>query len=66
MVVPFDAKLFGTAANNGQMVSEVEATSKINETFGELARAVTGRADVRKAKRTLFDPFRAMVKKKAS
>ncbi len=66
-VIPFDAKLFGTAANNGQMVSEVEATSKINETLGELARAVTGRADVRKAKRTLLDPFLArLAKKRAS
>ncbi len=66
-VIPFDAKLFGTAANNGQMISEVESGNKINETFAELARSVTGRADVRKAKRTMFDPFLAkLIKKKAS
>lgn len=66
-VVPFDAKLFGTAANNGQMIGEVEAGSKINEMFSELARAVTGRLDTRKPKRALFEPFFAKLgRKKAS
>ena len=66
-IIPFDAKLFGTAANNGQMVGEVEANNKITETMNELARAVTGRMDVRKTKRTLFDPFLARLgRKKAS
>jgi pilus assembly protein CpaE len=55
--IPFDAKLFGTAANNGQMIAEVEATSKIAETSKELARIVTGRAEIRKGRRTLLDPL---------
>ena len=29
-VIPFDPKLFGTAANNGQMIAEVEATHKVD------------------------------------
>ena len=28
LVLPFDAQLFGTAANNGQMISEVSAKSQ--------------------------------------
>ncbi len=66
-VIPFDAKLFGTAANNGQMVSEVEADGKIAATLLELAQALTGRGDARKAKRSLFEPFLARLNgKKAS
>ncbi len=56
-VIPFDAKLFGTASNNGQMIGEVEASNKITETLNDLARSVTGRIDVRKSKRTLFEPI---------
>ena len=55
--IAFEPRLFGTAANNGQMIAEVEATSKINETIAELARLVTGRSEVRKPKRNLLDPF---------
>lgn len=56
-VIPFDAKLFGTAANNGQMIAEVEASSKVAETFEELARVVTGKVELKKSKRMLLDPF---------
>ncbi|TDQ64289.1 pilus assembly protein CpaE [Maritalea mobilis] len=41
--VAFEAGLFGTAANNGQMIAEVNATHKMNETFNSLARRVSGR-----------------------
>lgn len=56
-IIPFEPKLFGTAANNGQMIAEVEPGSKINETVAELGRMVTGRAEIKKAKRGLLDPF---------
>lgn len=55
--IAFEPRLFGTAANNGQMIAEVEPASKVNETIAELARIVTGRAEVRKSKRNLLDPF---------
>jgi pilus assembly protein CpaE len=65
-IIPYDAKLFGSAANNGQMVVEIEPTSKIAETFGELARIVTGRADIKRQKRSLLDPLMArFVRKRA-
>ena len=51
-LINFEPKLFGTAANNGQMIAEVEPTSKTNETILELARAVTGRPDMPRPRRT--------------
>jgi pilus assembly protein CpaE len=48
--IPYDAQLFGTAANNGQMISEMQANGKHAELFASLARAITGRAEVRKPK----------------
>jgi len=43
MVVGFDAKLFGQAANNGQMLSEVGPKSKQSEAFELLARMISRR-----------------------
>ncbi len=66
-VVPFDAKLFGTASNNGQMIGEVEAGSRTAEMFVELARSVMGRSEPRRGRRTLFEPLVArFARKKAS
>ncbi|MEJ0011841.1 MAG: CpaE family protein [Bauldia sp.] len=53
-VIPFDAALFGTAANNGQMIAETDAKSPIAESFDLVARTVTGRAEVKRAKRSNF------------
>ncbi len=56
-VIPYDAKLFGSAANNGQMIAEIEPKGKIAELFGELANGIAGRSEARKAKRSLLDPL---------
>lgn len=42
--IAFDAAVFGTAANNGQMVAEVAAGHRANETFKTIGLDVTGRA----------------------
>ena len=63
-VIPHDAKLFGAAANNGQMIAEIDANSKIAEIFADLARAVTGKAEVRRSKRSLFEPLMARLGRK--
>ena len=42
--IPFDAALFGTAANNGQMIAEVAANNRINEVFRQIGMHVTGRS----------------------
>ncbi len=41
--IPFDAALFGTAANNGQMIAEIAANNKINDMFRAISLHVTGR-----------------------
>jgi pilus assembly protein CpaE len=65
-VIPFEPKLFGTAANNGQMIAEVEANSKVADILDEIGRAVLGRAEIRKTKRTLLNPLMSRLRLKAS
>jgi pilus assembly protein CpaE len=43
LVLPFDAKLFGQAANNGQMLGEVTSKSKVAEGIDHLAQLITRR-----------------------
>jgi pilus assembly protein CpaE len=43
MVIPFDAKLFGQAANNGQMISEVGSKTKAAEAIETLAQIISRR-----------------------
>ena len=54
-VIPFDAQLFGSAANNGRMISEIQGSGKHAELCLSLARALTGRTEMRKSKFNL--PF---------
>lgn len=66
-IVPFDAKLFGTAANNGQMIAEVEAASKTAEMLADIGRVVMRRAEIKRPKKTLLAPImKRFVKRKAS
>ncbi len=44
LVLPFEPQLFGKAANNGQMISELDPKSKAADGFGHLAKIVTGKA----------------------
>jgi pilus assembly protein CpaE len=55
----FDPQLFGMAANNGQMIGEVSAQSKIALALDELACSLTGRKPVETKKASLTDkiPF---------
>ena len=65
-VIPFDAQLFGTAANNGQMIAETDAKSPIADSFDMIARTVTGRAEARRPKRGAFAPLLARLVGKKS
>jgi len=56
-IIPFDPQLFGTAANNGQMIAEVNASHKTAETFVSIAKMLTGRAEAKAAKRDLLSPL---------
>ena len=48
-MIPFEPQLFGTAANNGQMVAEVSANHKTAEMFRQMAQVLTGRAEAKRA-----------------
>jgi pilus assembly protein CpaE len=43
LILPFDAQLFGTAANNGQMIFDVGPDSKVAQSIDQLAGMLTGR-----------------------
>jgi pilus assembly protein CpaE len=62
--IPFDAQVFGTAANNGQMIAEVQSGGKINEAFVQVASALTGRGEAKRGKRSLFEPLVAKLKRR--
>jgi len=49
-VLPFDPALFGTAANNGQMLLELQPKAAISESLRRLSRTLTGRAGESAAK----------------
>jgi pilus assembly protein CpaE len=60
--IPFEPQLFGTAANNGQMIAEVSPKHKTAETFLTVAQALTGRIEVKKQKRDLLSPLLAKMR----
>jgi pilus assembly protein CpaE len=49
-VIPFDPQLFGTAANNGQMIAELSANHRTAEIFRHLGQVLTGRSEAEKAR----------------
>jgi pilus assembly protein CpaE len=57
-IIPFDAQLFGTAANNGQMLAEVQKGSKVVEALRGITIALLQRTEAKKTKTSppsLFD-----------
>jgi pilus assembly protein CpaE len=60
--IGFDPQLFGTAANNGQMIAEVSANHKVAATFLSVAMALTGRAEPKKQKRDFLSPLLAKLR----
>jgi pilus assembly protein CpaE len=62
--VPFEPQLFGTAANNGQMIAEVNANHKTAEIFVTLAKTITGRGVAKAPKRDFLSPLLAKLRGK--
>jgi pilus assembly protein CpaE len=56
-IIEFDAQLFGTAANNGQMIEEVSAKSKAAEQFRALACLLTDRNEPKSERASLLAPI---------
>jgi pilus assembly protein CpaE len=53
-IIPFDPQVFGTAANNGQMIAEVSSGHRAAATFRDLAQVLTGRSETKKASNSLL------------
>ncbi|AXK84158.1 CtpF protein [Pseudolabrys taiwanensis] len=64
-VIPFEPQLFGTAANNGQMIAEVSSGHKTADMFRQLAQTLTGRAEAKRS-RSLFSPLLSKLIKRSS
>lgn len=60
--IPFEPHLFGTAANNGQMISELEPKSPVSGMFNDVANAVTGRTDPKKNRKSPISSLLAKLK----
>jgi pilus assembly protein CpaE len=56
-IIPHDAKLFGAAANNGQMIAEIEPNGKTAQIFIDLASTLAGRPEARKPKKSILEPL---------
>jgi pilus assembly protein CpaE len=61
-VIPFEPQIFGTAANNGQMIAEVSAGHKTAEMFRQLAQVLTGRSEVKRSRGSLLSPLLSKLK----
>jgi pilus assembly protein CpaE len=62
-IIPYEPQLFGTAANNGQMIAELSANHRISETFRQLAKHMTGRSEAKKKSGGLLSPLFSKLKR---
>ena len=62
--IPFEPALFGTAANNGQMIAEVSSGHRAAETFRQLAQTLTGRTEVKRSRTSLLTPLIEKLKRR--
>jgi len=62
IIIHFDAQLFGTAANNGQMIEEVSDKSQAAEAFRNLANILTDRSEQKTERQSLLAPILARLR----
>ncbi len=63
-VIEFDSETFGQAANNGQMIEEMNAKAKSAPQFRDIALALAHRKEVRVEKKSAFAPLLEKLKLK--
>ena len=49
--------MFGTAANNGQMIAEISANHRTTKMFLQIARQLTGRGETKKPRGSFLSPI---------
>ena len=57
VTIPFDPQIFGSAANNGQMIAEISSGHRTTEMFLQIAQRLTGRSETKKPKGSLLSPL---------
>jgi pilus assembly protein CpaE len=60
-IIPFEPQLFGSAANNGQMIAEISAGHRTAEMMRELAQRLTGRSEPKKQVSALSSLFQKLL-----
>jgi pilus assembly protein CpaE len=55
--IPFDPQMFGSAANNGQMIAEISANHRTTEMFLQIAQRLTGRSETKKPRGSFLSPL---------
>ena len=55
--IPFDPRMFGMAANNGQMIAEISANHRISKMFVQIANQLTGRNEPKKPRGSILSPI---------
>jgi pilus assembly protein CpaE len=63
--IPFDPRMFGTAANNGQMIAEISASHRISKMFVQMAQQVTGRGEPKRPRSSILSPIIRKLRAKA-
>ncbi len=63
-IIPYEPQLFGAAANNGQMIAEVSAKHRTTETFRDMAKLLTGRAEAKKSRSGFLTPLLSKLTKR--
>lgn len=66
VIIPYEPQLFGTAANNGQMIDEIAGNSKTAESFRFLAQLTTGKMDDAEPKKSLLAPLMSKFQRRKS
>jgi pilus assembly protein CpaE len=57
VAIPFEPQMFGSAANNGQMIAEVAPSHRAAEMFLQIGQRLTGRGEAKKSRKSLLLPF---------
>jgi pilus assembly protein CpaE len=55
--IPFDSRMFGSAANNGQMIAEISASHRTTKTILQMAQRLTGRAETKMSRGSFLSPI---------
>jgi pilus assembly protein CpaE len=55
--IAFDPQMFGSAANNGQMIAEISANHRTTEMFLQIAQRLTGRSETKKPRGSFLSPL---------